>query len=66
MAPSAVDPVPLYEDRDGMALENLSDDIDAVNVLKANMKREKAMHEQSEFDAETRPNSDNTKRPVTE
>jgi inositol oxygenase len=52
MAPSAVDPVPLYEDRDGMALENLSDDIDAVNVMKADMKREKAMKERSEFDAE--------------
>jgi len=52
MAPSAVDPVSLYEDRDGMTLENLSDDIDAVNVMKANMKKEKAMHEKSEFDTE--------------
>jgi inositol oxygenase len=50
MAPSAIDPI--YSERDGMALENLSDDIDAVNVLKADMKKEKAMNEKSKFDAE--------------
>ena len=53
MAPSAIEPV--HSDRDGLALESLSDDIDAVNVLKDQIKREraeKAMHEKSEFDAE--------------
>lgn len=52
MAPSAIEPVSTYPERDGLALEELSDDIDAVNVLKANMKKEKAMLEASEFDAE--------------
>jgi len=50
MAPSAIEPV--HSDRDGLALEDLSDDIDAVNVLKDQLKKEKAMHEKSEFDAE--------------
>ena len=53
MAPSAIDPV--HNDRDGLALESLSDDIDAVNVLKDQIKEEKAekaMHEKSEFEAE--------------
>jgi inositol oxygenase len=49
MAPSAIEPV--YSDRDGLTLEALSDDIDAVNVFKDQMKREKAMNERSEFDA---------------
>ncbi|CZR50927.1 probable inositol oxygenase [Phialocephala subalpina] len=52
MAPSAIEPVSTYPERDGLALEELSDDIDAVNVLKANMKKEKSMLEASEFDAE--------------
>jgi inositol oxygenase len=51
MAPSAIETVPARDDRDFQALEDLSDNIDAVNVLKANMK-EKSMSEKSEFDAE--------------
>jgi len=55
MAPIALDtlssPSP-SEKRDGLALESLSDDIDAVNVLKDQMKNEKSMLEKSEFDAE--------------
>jgi inositol oxygenase len=53
MAPSAMESV--HSDRDGLALESLSDDIDAVNVLKGQIKKEKAekpMHEKSELDAE--------------
>lgn len=38
-------------DRDGLALENLSDDIDSVNILKAAIK-EKGIYEPSTFDAE--------------
>ncbi|RDL36708.1 HD-domain protein [Venustampulla echinocandica] len=38
-------------DRDGQGLEDLSDNIDAVNVLKAEIKKEKGMMEKSEFDA---------------
>lgn len=49
MAPSAVEP---YEQRDGLALETTSDDIDAVNVLKANMRKEREMTDASEFDAD--------------
>ncbi len=52
MAPSAVETVSVYSDRDGQVLEQISDNVDAVNVLKANMKKEKALHEASEFDAE--------------
>jgi inositol oxygenase len=53
MAPSAMESV--HSDRDGLALESLSDDIDAVNVLKGQIKKEKAekpMHQKSELDAE--------------
>ncbi|KAH8819363.1 putative inositol oxygenase [Xylogone sp. PMI_703] len=49
MAPSAA--IAPHADRDGLALESLSDNIDTVNVLKSQMK-EKGMLEQSEFDAE--------------
>ena len=45
----------VHSDRDGLALESLSDDIDAVNVLKGQIKKEKAekpMHQKSELDAE--------------
>lgn len=49
MAPSAIN---IYEDRDGLALEETSDSIDAVNVLKANLKKERAMNKASEFDSE--------------
>ncbi|KAL3423507.1 hypothetical protein PVAG01_05254 [Phlyctema vagabunda] len=55
MAPSATTDTWSTErlDRDGQALEDLSDNIDAVNVLKANMKKEKeALAEKSKFDAE--------------
>ncbi|TVY59401.1 Inositol oxygenase 1 [Lachnellula cervina] len=51
MSPAALDPV-RYTSRNGQALENVSDDIDAVNVLKSEMKRERGMHESSVFDAE--------------
>jgi inositol oxygenase len=53
MAPSAMESV--QSCRDGLALESLSDDIDAVNVLKDQIKKEKAekpMDEKSELDAE--------------
>lgn len=49
MAPSAID---VYEERDGLALEETSDSIDAVNVLKANLRQERAMADASEFDAD--------------
>ncbi|RDW73069.1 putative inositol oxygenase [Coleophoma cylindrospora] len=57
MAPSAIAETWSAErtDRDGQALEDLSDDIDAVNVLKANMKKEaeaSLLAEKSKFDAE--------------
>src|ERR1700733_9250416 len=52
MAPSAIDAVPSHEFRDGQALEDLSDNIDAVNVLKAQVQRERGMLEKSEFDSE--------------
>jgi inositol oxygenase len=56
MAPSAVEISPTFykfnNNRDGLALEQTSDDIDAVNVLKAKMKKEKDIYAQSEFDAE--------------
>lgn len=51
MSPAALDPV-RYTSRNGQALENVSDDIDALNVLKSEMKRERGMHESSVFDAE--------------
>lgn len=55
MAPAAivaqVPEVPAFKtDRDGLALESISDDIDAVNVLKANLKKEKDIYDPSEFD----------------
>lgn len=51
MAPIALDS-PSFQERDGLALESLSDDIDAVNVLKDQLKKERAMADKSEFDAE--------------
>lgn len=52
MAPAAVE-VP-FANRDGLALESTSDSIDAVNLIKANLKKEaeKSMYEKSQFDAE--------------
>ncbi|KAL1861938.1 hypothetical protein Plec18167_001275 [Paecilomyces lecythidis] len=61
MAPAAVVETPVAQtpvasfkkDRDGLALESLSDDIDKVNVLKTNLKKEneaKDIYEESEFD----------------
>ncbi|GLB05196.1 hypothetical protein AtubIFM57258_011232 [Aspergillus tubingensis] len=53
MAPVAVAPEsPVFNTkRDGQALEELSDAIDNVNVLKDNMKKqEKGLYEESEFD----------------
>jgi inositol oxygenase len=52
MAPIALETTSSFEHRDGLALESLSDDIDAVNVLKDQLKKEKAMNEKSEFDLE--------------
>ncbi|PWY70070.1 inositol oxygenase [Aspergillus eucalypticola CBS 122712] len=60
MAPVAVAPgSPVFNTkRDGQALEELSDAIDNVNVLKDNMKKqEKGLYEESEFDK----NKDKTK-----
>jgi inositol oxygenase len=62
MAPVAVSPQasPVFSKRDGQALEDLSDAIDEVNVLKDMKKREaekkiaeeKGLYEESEFDKE--------------
>ncbi|KAJ6012143.1 hypothetical protein N7522_002498 [Penicillium canescens] len=62
MAPVAVSPqaTPIFNKRDGQALEDLSDAIDEVNVLKDMKKREaekkiaeeKGLYEESEFDKE--------------
>lgn len=53
-APVAQTPVPSFKkDRDGLALESLSDDIDKVNILKSNLKKEnkdKDIYEESDFD----------------
>ena len=51
MAPIAISP-PSTPERDGFALEETSDKIDDVNVLKANAKKEKDIYEKSQFDAE--------------
>jgi inositol oxygenase len=50
MAPSAIDPVQVRNDRDGQALEDLSDNIDAVNLLKAEVRKEMEVLEKSRFD----------------
>ncbi|KAL2218000.1 putative inositol oxygenase [Thermoascus aurantiacus ATCC 26904] len=52
MAPAAlVAETPVFRtDRDGHALESLSDDIQTVNILKANMKKERDLYDPSEFD----------------
>ncbi|KAG8627051.1 hypothetical protein KVT40_004534 [Elsinoe batatas] len=61
MAPIALDTPAIYETasqkRDGLALEDTSDSIDKVNVLKGNIKKAKTqeeqdIYEQSKFDAE--------------
>jgi len=51
MSSALLEPV-RYTGRDGQALETISDDIDALNVLKSEMRRERGMHELSVFDAE--------------
>jgi inositol oxygenase len=48
MAPAIMEET--FNKRDGLALEELSDDIDAVNILKANMQQGKGLYEASEFD----------------
>lgn len=59
MAPVAIEnsPPPAVTKRDGQALEEMSDAIDEVNILKTNMKKaqeaqEKGLYEESEFDKE--------------
>lgn len=59
MAPVAIEnsPPPAVAKRDGQALEEMSDAIDEVNILKVNMKKaqeaqEKGLYEESEFDKE--------------
>ncbi|TAQ90480.1 hypothetical protein B7494_g1176 [Chlorociboria aeruginascens] len=52
MSPTAIDPIVAVSERDGQELEDTSDNIDAVNVLKAEMRKERAMLDASEFDAE--------------
>ena len=52
MAPSAIELVAPLENKNGLALEDLSDNIDAVNVLKAEMQRERDMLDKSDFDSE--------------
>ncbi|OJD28250.1 hypothetical protein ACJ73_00352 [Blastomyces percursus] len=49
--PKAIVSVPL-ERKDGLALEELSDNIDAVNALNASFKTEKGLYDESEFDKE--------------
>ncbi|KLJ12632.1 hypothetical protein EMPG_12348 [Blastomyces silverae] len=50
--PKAIVSVPL-ERKDGLALEELSDNIDAVNALNASLiKKEKGLYDESEFDKE--------------
>ena len=51
MAPSTIVPIPNLDSRDGHALEDLSDNIDAINVLKAELK-EKDMLDKSQFNTE--------------
>jgi inositol oxygenase len=53
MAPTAIDSYPDAGHSAGQALEDLSDNIDAVNLLKANMKKEAASKafEASQFDS---------------
>jgi inositol oxygenase len=73
MVPAAMaDEAFFNTERDGMALEEMSDNIDTVNVLKAIIQKgkptqeEKDIYEQSRFDAEKdKLNSANMKRPVT-
>ncbi|KAI4127492.1 MAG: hypothetical protein LQ347_004580 [Umbilicaria vellea] len=57
MAPIATDPIVFNTERDGLALEETSDKIDTVNVLKASLKNEavqseRDIHEQAAFHAE--------------
>lgn len=56
MAPGAIEiqatTYELNNHRNGLALEEISDNIDAVNVLKAKIKEEKDMNAESEFDAQ--------------
>lgn len=57
MAPAAIietPQMPIYEKRDGLALEETSDNIDEVNVLKQQLKKqqEQDIYEQSKFDSE--------------
>ncbi|EEQ92134.1 inositol oxygenase [Blastomyces dermatitidis ER-3] len=49
--PKAIISVPLKR-KDGLALEELSDNIDAVNALNATLKKEKGLYDESEFDKE--------------
>jgi len=55
MAPVAIadSPVPVFYKKDGQALEEMSDAIDEVNIIKANMKvqgQEKGLYDESDFD----------------
>ena len=52
MAPSAIGTLPVRSDRNGQDLENLSDDIDAVNVLYANIKEKDSISTKPQFDTE--------------
>ena len=57
MAPAAIiDDTVFHPERDGMALEETSDKIDSVNILKAKLKgatlEEKDIYERSQFDAD--------------
>ena len=51
MSPGLICDPPVFHPQDGHALENLSDRIDAVNILKACLK-EKDLYEDSQFDKE--------------
>ena len=52
MAPVAMssEPAVFNTKRDGHALEDLSDAIDTVNLLKNEMKKERGLYDESEFD----------------
>lgn len=52
MSPAALLEPEYYLHRDGQELESVSDDIDTLNILKAQLRKEKGMLELSQFDYE--------------
>ncbi|TVY22490.1 Inositol oxygenase [Lachnellula hyalina] len=56
MSSALLEPV-RYTGRDGQALETISDDIDALNVLKSEMRRERALEKLNTFIDESDPDT---------